>query len=108
MARLHSYSLSSGTGSQVITVELDPIDMRSMLSLTVFARLTTTDTDAGDICSVALQSTWDARDTVVIWDDRIRLANFTGDQSATAVAIGRRIGLAKDGRLEALDSTALE
>lgn len=38
----------------------------------------------------------------------IATAMITGDQSATAVAIARRIGLTRDGTLETLDSTALE
>ncbi len=38
----------------------------------------------------------------------IATAMITGDQSATAVAIARKIGLAHDGKLESLDSTALE
>jgi Ca2+-transporting ATPase len=33
---------------------------------------------------------------------------ITGDQSATAYAIGREIGLARDGHMEVLDSSALE
>lgn len=38
----------------------------------------------------------------------IHTVMITGDQSATASAIGRDIGLSRDGRLEILDSVALE
>jgi Ca2+-transporting ATPase len=38
----------------------------------------------------------------------VATAMITGDQSATAIAIARRIGLAQNGKLETLDSTALE
>ncbi len=38
----------------------------------------------------------------------IATAMITGDQSATAISIARRIGLGRDGQLEVLDSTALE
>jgi Ca2+-transporting ATPase len=38
----------------------------------------------------------------------VATAMITGDQSATAIAIARRIGLARNGKLETLDSTALE
>ena len=38
----------------------------------------------------------------------IATAMITGDQSATALAIGRSIGLSRDGSMHALDSTALE
>lgn len=38
----------------------------------------------------------------------IATAMITGDQSATAIAIARRIGLGREGKLEVLDSTALE
>lgn len=86
MALIHSYTLDTGAGNQVITSNLNPGDYSQFDAIRLTARLTKADSDAGDSLDIRLQDCWDGDQATPTWNDRIRLAAFTGDLSPSASA----------------------
>lgn len=92
----YAFDTGAGSGSQTITVNLDPFDLSRVLWLDIVLSLTTLDTDAGDTLDVFLEETLDGS----TWDQRWHSHQFTGDMSPTEV---RRYRISAQNTLDSSD-----
>ncbi len=104
LSQIFSYSLDSGAGTQTINQSLDPMDFSGYSALVLRCSAVKTDTDAADTCVIRLQTSADP--ATPVWDDRICLESFTGDQSASATAPETKQGTVWN--TESLDSVEAE
>lgn len=84
LSKIWSLAVDTGAGTQTILSVLDPMDFSGYSALVVRASMTKTDTDAADTLVIRLQTSADP--ATPVWDDRVCLESFTGDQSASATA----------------------